>query len=187
MGKPYPEVLDLVTPPPWMLSPLLLGCCHSSSFDVATPPPSMLPLPLSIAIPPSMLSLLLLCCCSFTNVADPSSVSLLLLHIAAPPSMLLLHLHVALPPSTLTLNQCCHSFDELMFLLLPNINAPPLLLLPFLECCRNLQFPSKNESFFYCRSLQLVTKQGVSHTLKSLIFLTPFDVFTPPLMLPVLL
>ena len=147
-------------------------CCHSSS---------MLPFLLQCFhssyyagdISPILVILLQYCCSSF--------------NIAAPPSMLLLHLHVALPPSTLTLNQCCHSFDGLMFLLLPNINAPPLLLLPFLECCLNLQFPSKNESFFYCRSLQLVTKQGVSHTLKSLIFLTPFDVFTPPLMLPVLL
>ena len=55
-GKPYPEVLDLVTPPPWML-----------------------PLLLNVVIPPSMLPLLLLCCCSFTNVAAPSSVLLLLL------------------------------------------------------------------------------------------------------------
>ena len=116
-----------------ILSPLLLGCCHSSS---------MLPLLLQCfhssyyagAISTILLILLQYCCSSF--------------NIAAPPSMLLLHLHVAVPPSTLTLNQCCHSFDGLMFLLLPNINPPPSLLLPFLECCLNLQFPSKNESFF---------------------------------------
>ena len=59
-------------------------------------------------------------------------------------------------------------------------------------CCLSLNVASTCNSpvkmnHFYCRSLQLVTKQGVSHTLKPLIFLTPFDVFTPPLMLPVLL
>ena len=136
-GKPYPEVLDLVTHPPWML-PLLLDaatpprCCHSSS---------MLPFLLHCfhssyyagAISPILLILLQYCCSSF--------------NLAAPPSMLLLHLHVAIPPSILTLNQCCHSFDGLMFLLLPNINAPPLLLLLFLECCLNLQCPCKNELF----------------------------------------
>ena len=74
-GKPYPEVLNLVTPPPWML-PLLLDvttppwCCHSSS---------MLPLLLNVAIPPSMLPLLLLCWWYFTNFGNPSSVMLLLL------------------------------------------------------------------------------------------------------------
>ena len=136
-----------------ILSPLLLGCCHSCL---------MLPLLLDAATPPqcchssSMLPFLLQCFHSSYYAGDISPILVILLqyccssfNIAAPPSMLLLHLHVALPPSTLTLNQCCHSFDGLMFLLLPNINAPPLLLLPFLECCLNLQFPSKNESFFF--------------------------------------
>ena len=149
-GKPYPEVLDLVTPPPWML-PLLLDVCHSSSMSPllldATPP--------RCCHSSSMLSFLLQCFHSSYYAGAISTILLILLqyccssfNIAAPPSMLLLHLHVAIPPSTLTLNQCCHSFDGLMFLLLPNINAPPSLLLPILECCLNLQFPSKNESFF---------------------------------------
>ena len=106
-----------------ILSPLLLGCCHSFS---------MLPLILNVAIPPWMLLLLLLCCCSFTNVA-------------ASPSMLPLHLDVTIPLSILTLHQCCRSFNGLMFLLLPNIDTPPLWLLLFLECCLNLQCPHKNE------------------------------------------
>ena len=113
-----------------LMLPLLLNvampprCCHASS---------MLPLLLNVAIPrcfhfsyfvvafSAVLLLLLQYCCSSFN-------------IVAPPSMLPLHLDVASPPSILTLHQCCCSFDGLMFLLIANIIAPPLLLLLFLEC-----------------------------------------------------
>ena len=55
----------------------------------------------------------------------------------------------------------------------------PILMLLHCCCCLSLNVastcnsPVKMNHFFYCRSLQLVTKQGVSHTLKSLIFLLP--------------
>ena len=71
---PYPEVLDLVTPPPWML-----------------------PLLLNVVISPSMLPLLLLCCCSFTNVAAPFSVLLLLLLLLHLSLMFLLLIYVTAP------------------------------------------------------------------------------------------
>ena len=136
------------------LSPLLLGCCHFYS--------------LGAPIPPFMLSLLLLCCCSFTNVA-------------APPSMLPLHLDVAIPPSILTLHQCCHSFFHgLMFLLLPDITAPPLLLLLFLECCLNLQCPGKNELFS-------IADLPTGHLTRGKPYPKVFDLFAPPLMLSLLL
>ena len=73
-----------------ILSPLLLGCCHSSS---------MLSFPLRCfhfsyyvaALSPMLLLLRQYCCSSF--------------NIAAPPSMLPLHLDVASPPSILTLQR----------------------------------------------------------------------------------
>ena len=118
-----------------ILSPRLLGCCHSYF---------MLPLLLDVATHPQY-------CNSAFNASTPLILLLLLLqhhcssfNIATPPLVLPLHLDVASPPSILKLHQCCRSFDGLMFLLLPNIIAPPLLLLLFLECCNAR---CKNELF----------------------------------------
>ena len=62
--------------------------------------------------------------------------------------MLPLHLDFAILPPILILCQCCRSFSHgLMFLLVPDVMAPPLLLLLFLECYLHLQHPGKNELF----------------------------------------
>ena len=122
-----------------ILSPLLLGCCHSSS----------------------MLSFLLRCF-HFSYQVVALSPMLLLLHqyccssfnIAAPPSMLPLHLDVASPPSILTLQRVSEMRMVIcrkeqfswwppplmlpLFLWWIDVSAPiapPLLLLLFLECC----------------------------------------------------
>ena len=118
---------------------LLLWCCHSS-FDVSTSPWYCHS---SFATAPMLL--ILLWCFHFTLILPT-----LLSHssnVAAPPMLLLLlqcsysTLRLPFLPSTLTLNQCCHSFDGFLFLLIPNVTAPPLRLLPLLECCLNLQCP----------------------------------------------
>ena len=159
-----------------ILSPLLLGCCHSSL---------MLPLLLDSATPPqcchssSMLSFLLQCFHSPYYAGAISTILLILLqyccssiNIAAPPSVFLLHLHVAIPPSTLTLNQCCHSFNELMFLLLPNINAPPSLLLPFLNVASTCNSPVKMNHF-------LLQVPPTGHKARSKPYPEVFDLFNP--------
>ena len=78
-----------------------------------------------------------------------------------------LHLDVASPTSILTLHQCCRSFDGLMF----PISPFPILLRSHCCCCFSLNVASTCNApkwkwiIFNCTSLQLVTTQGVSHTL----------------------
>ena len=149
----------------------------------------------------SLIMLLLFhqCCCSFCQYCSFS------FNIAAPSSMLPLHLDVASPPSILTLQRV----SEMRMVICRKEQSswwPPPLMLPlflwWIDVSANsqyycssvvvaafpwmLQCPCKNELF----SIAGPSNGSLHNRLAipwSLWFLHPFfDVFTPPLMLPVL-